>query len=423
MMKYPLLFLTLALTAPVPPGRPAVGDWPQWRGPDRNDISRETGLLKTWPSGGPRLLWTFREAGAGYSGPAVVGDRLYCMGAEGKTESLYALDLKTQKKVWSAEVGPLFKEGHGDGPRGTPTVDGDLVFGIGGQGTLLCVKAATGEKVWSKNLKTDLGGAMMSGWGYTESPLVDGDKVVCTPGGSKGALAALNKKTGELIWQSREFTDKAAYSSVTVIDPNGVRQYCQITGESVVGVAPDDGKLLWKHPRRGQTAVIPTPVYADNLVFVTSGYGIGCNLIKLVPDGGKFKAEEVYANKNMVNHHGGVVLLGDYLYGYSDGKGWICQNFKTGEIVWAEKNKLDKGSLTYADDHLYCLGERAGDIVLVKATPDGWKEDGRFKIPEDSKIRTNSGRVWTHPVVANGKLYLRDQDLIFCYDIKSAATD
>jgi outer membrane protein assembly factor BamB len=418
-----LLFLTLSFAAPVPPGRPVVGDWPQWRGPDRTDISKETGLLKSWPSGGPRLLWTFRDAGAGYSSPAVVGDRLYTMGADDKTEFLFAIDLKTQKKAWSAEIAPRFPHAKGNGPRGTPTVEGDLVFGIGGQGTLVCVRAATGEKVWSKDLKKDFGGEMMSSWGYSESPLVDGDKVVCTPGGNKGALVALNKKTGELLWQTRDFTDKSGYSSVIVIEVNGVRHYCQITGDHVVGVAPGDGKMLWKYPRKGRTAVIPTAVFADDMIYVTSGYGVGCNLIKLVPDGGKFKAEEVYANKNMSNHHGGVVLVGEYLYGHTDGKGWVCQNLKTGEVVWAERNKLDKGSVTYADGHLYCLGEGAGDVVLVKATPDGWKEDGRFKLPEQSKVRTNEGKIWTHPVIAHGKLYLRDQDLIFCYDIKAAAAE
>jgi outer membrane protein assembly factor BamB len=419
MMKFTLLLLTF----------PAVAlcayaeDWPQWQGPDRTNVSKETGLLPSWPSGGPKLLWTFREAGAGYSGPAVVGDRLYTMGADEKSEFIYAIDLKTQKKAWSTEFGTVFKEGHGNGPRGTPTVDGDLVFAVGGQGTIVCVKAATGEKVWSKNFKTDLGGTMMSGWGYTESPLLDGDKVVCTPGGNKGAVAALNKKTGELVWQSKEFTDKAAYSSLVPAEIGGVRQYVLMTGEHVAAVAAKDGKLLWKYDRAGRVAAIPTPVVSGELVYATSGYGAGCNLVKVVPASNLLKAEEGYANKDMTNHHGGVVLVGDYLYGHSDSKGWVCQKFKTGEVVWAERGKLGKGSLTCADGHLICYSEKGGDVVLVKTTPDGWKEDGRFKIPEESKIRAGSGAIWTHPVVANGRLYLRDQDLIFCYDLKSAAAE
>jgi len=252
---------------------------------------------------------------------------------------------------------------------------------------------------------------------------VDGENALSTPGGGKGTVVALNKKTGELIWRSKEFTDKAGHSSLLVAEIGGVRQYVLMTGENVAGVAAKDGKLLWKHAKQNRTAAIPTPIVADDMVYATSGYGAGCQLVRITQNGNLLKADEVYANKNMVNHHGGVILVGEYTYGYSDGKGWICQKFKTGEIVWAEKNKLDKGALTYADGRFYCLGERAGDIVLVNATPDGWKEEGRFKIPEESKIRSNDGKIWTHPVVANGKLYLRDQDLIFCYDIKSASAE
>ena len=223
-----------------------AGTWPQWRGPNRDDVSKEKGLLAEWPKGGPKLLWTFDDAGTGYSGFAVVGDRMYTMGADEKTEYLFALDLKTRKKLWSAEIGPRFSNGYGDGPRGTPTVDGDSVFALGGQGFLVCVKTGTGDKVWTKRLKQDLDGVMMSGWGYTESPLVDGDQVVVTPGGNKGAVAALDKKTGEVLWQSKEFTDKAAYSSLVPANIGGVRQYVQMTGESVAGVAAKDGALLWR---------------------------------------------------------------------------------------------------------------------------------------------------------------------------------
>jgi outer membrane protein assembly factor BamB len=394
-------------------------DWPQWRGPDRTDVSKEKGLLKTWPEGGPKLLWTFRDAGMGYAGFAIVGDRLYSMGADDKAEYLFAIDLKTQKKLWSTELGKLYQEGHGDGPRGTPTVDGPFVYGIGSLGTLICVKADSGEKVWSKNFTTDFGGGQPH-WAFTESPLVDGDKVVCTPGGRQGAVVALNKKTGEVVWQSKEFKDNAAYSSLVATELGGVRQYIQLTAESVVGIAAEDGKLLWRHARAGRTAVIPTPIVSDNLVYVSSGYRIGCNLVKVNVKDKEFKTEEVYANKNMVNHHGGVILVGEHLYGYcDDGKGWVCQNFKTGEVVWSENKKLGKGSLTCADGHLYCYSENGGNVVLAKATPEGWKEDGRFKIPEETKLRKPDGKIWTHPVVANGRLYLRDQDLIFCYDVKA----
>jgi outer membrane protein assembly factor BamB len=421
-MMRTLLILCWCLCAAVQPT--AAADWPQWRGPERTDLSKETGLLKAWPSDGPPLLWTYEDSGIGYSGPAVIGDRLYSMGADDQKEYVYALDIRTRtpKKLWSTEVGSIFREGHGNGPRGTPTVDGSLLYCIGGQGELVCVDTATGERRWHTNLRDELGGKMMSGWGYTESPLVDGDKVVCTPGGSQGTLAALDKKTGKVLWRSKEFKDAAGYSSLVVMTVAGIRQYVQMTGESVAGIAADDGRLVWHFSRTSRTAAIPTPIVHENYVYVSSGYGTGCALLKISPDtGGSMKCEQVYANKNMVNHHGGVVLVGEHLYGYSDGKGWVCQNLLTGGILWQERSKLGKGSLTYADGRLYCYSEDNGTSVLLEPTPDGWKEKGRMRIPRESSRRASSGKFWTHPVIANGKLYLRDQDLLFCFDVRDRA--
>jgi len=395
-----------------------AADWPQWQGPDRTNVSTETGLLKQWPATGPKLLWTFTQAGTGYSEPAIVGDRLYTMGADQTTEYLFAIDLKTRKRLWSAEIGPRFTNGWGDGPRGTPTVDGDLIFALGGQGNLVCVKAGGGQKYWTKNMQRDLGGKMMSGWGYTESPLVDGDAVVCTPGGKQGTLAALDKNTGEVRWRSTEFTDDAGYSSLVVSEAGGIRQYVQRTGASVSGVAAKDGRLLWRFPHAARTAAIPTPIVSENYVFSTSGYGAGCVLIKLMPINNGIKAEKVYANSDMTNHHGGVVKVGDYVYGYSDRGGWTCMEFMTGKVVWKETRKLGKGSITAADGRLYCYSENDGTVALIEASPEGWKESGRFKIPKQTKLPRKSGHIWTHPVVANGRLYLRDQDLIFCYQVK-----
>lgn len=424
-MKKPTLPLSV-LCGLALAGFAAAADWPQWRGPDRTDVSKETGLLPAWPKDGPKLLWTFKDAGEGYSGPAIVGDTLYCMGADGKTEFIYAVDLNTQAKKWSTPIGPIFTEGHGDGPRGTPTVDGDLVYGIGGQGNLICVKASNGDKVWVKEFKKELNGDMMSGWGYTESPLVDGDQVVGTPGGKDGTLAAFDKKTGDVLWRSKGWTDKAAYSSIMAVEIGGVHQYVQLTGDSVAGVSSKDGSLLWRFARKGSTAVIPTPVVSGDSVFITSGYGVGCSLVKVTKDGDKFKAEEGYSDKDMVNHHGGVVLVDGNLYGYSDGDHgrWVCKDMKTGKVLWSkgkDETKLGKGSVTYADGCLYCYSEDEGTIVLVPASPDGWNEKGRFTIPEKSSHRSKSGKFWTHPVVSNGKLYLRDQELLFCYDVKNGA--
>jgi outer membrane protein assembly factor BamB len=400
-------------------------DWPQWRGPDRTEISKDTGLAKTWPQNGPPLLWTWDKAGIGYSGPAVVGDRLYCMGARDETEYVYAVDTKTGKEIWATEIGQRFKNGYGDGPRCTPTIVGDVLYAIGGQGKVVCLETASGKKRWSVDMKSDLGGRMMSGWGYSESPLVDGDILICTPGGPRGTLAALNRNTGAVIWRSKELTDPAAYSSAIVADAAGVRQYIQLTGEGVAGVAAKDGKLLWRYVQDAyRTAVVPTPIFHDGHVYATAGYGAGCDMLKLLPDGkGGVRYEKVYANKNMVNHHGGVILLDGKVYGYSDGKGWVCQDFMTGENKWEEKRRLGKGSVTYADGHLFCYAESDGTLALVEATPMGWTEKARFKIPRETSVRSPRGRIWTHPVVANGKLYLRDQDLLFCFDVSERAVE
>ncbi len=391
----------------------AGADWPQWRGPHRDGRCTETGLLKQWPAEGPPLAWKAHGLGDGYSGVSVVGDRIYTMGDLGDGSYLLALNLADGKIVWSTRLGRPGGGGGYPGPRCTPTVDGELIYALNQHGDLICAEAVTGKERWNRSLSKDFHGKMMSGWGYAESPLVDGQQVVCTPGGREGTIVALNKKTGELIWRSKEFTDNAAYSSLILEEIGGVRQYLQLTDASVAAVAADDGRLLWRADRRGRTAVITTPIFHDNLVFVTSAYGVGCNLFKVTASS-PFEAEQVYANKNMANHHGGVILLDGHLYGYSDGKGWVCMDFKTGEIVWNDKS-LGKGSILYADGHFYLRSEAStrGTLVLIEATPDGYREHGRFDQPDRSGKNT-----WPHPVIADGKLFIRDQDLLLCYDVK-----
>jgi outer membrane protein assembly factor BamB len=427
----PLLFCLTAIAL-------VSADWPQWRGPDRDDVSKETGLLKRWPTNGPPLLWTFSNAGQGYSGPAIVGDRLYLMGARGDSEFVYALDLNklennAPKELWATRVGPTFtwtSNNWNKGPSATPAVDGDLVYALGGMGDLICVESATGKEHWRKNLPTDLGGevnpigggAEKLGWGFTWSPLVDGEQVVCVPGGERGTLAAFNKKTGELIWQSKDLKDQASYSSPLVAEIGGVRQYIVQTVEGASGVAAKDGRLLWSYRRKPaySDVVIPTPIVHGNYVFMTAGWGAGCDLIEIHPEADQFTVKKVYANKNMTNAQGGVALVGDHVYGYSDNKGWVCMEFMTGKIVWSNR-RLRAGSLTCADGHLYCYGEQDGSVVLAQASPEKWTETGKFTIPKESTLRLPSGKIWTHPVVANGRLYLRDQELLFCYDVKDHA--
>ncbi len=407
-MKKPLLLAALTAAALVT----TAADWPQWRGADRTDISKETGLLKSWPEGGPKLVWINKDVGLGYSGYAIAGGRLFTIGLRGDTELLIAVDVKTGKELWTTPVGPILKNGWGDGPRATPTVDGDMVFAMGGNGGVLAVKAADGKEVW-KAMMRDFGGRTPT-WGYCESVLVDEGRVICTPGGGQGTLLALDKATGKKIWQSEGWGDGAQYSSPIVATHNGKRQYIQLTMQNVAGVEAKTGKVLWKSAWGGKTAVIPTPIYKDGHVYIASGYGVGCKLVKLGADG---SAENVWENTNMVNHHGGVILVGDKLYGYSEKGGWTCQDFKTGEVAWTSNN-LKKGAIHCADGMFYCLEEGSGTVALVEVSDKGWSEKGRFKLTPQTEQRNPKGKVWTHPVVSDGKLYLRDQELLFCFDVK-----
>jgi outer membrane protein assembly factor BamB len=307
---------------------------------------------------------------------------------------------------------PDYSIGWGEGPRSTPTIDADRVYALGAWGNLVCASTKDGKKLWSRSMQ-ELGGKTF-GWGYSESPTVDGPKVLCTPGGPEGAIAALDKMTGQTLWQSKELTDQAQYASLVPATIHGVPQYVQRTMQALVGVAAEGGKLLWRAPWEGRTAMIPTPIVKGNFVFGTGGYGIGCKMVEVKADG---TANEVYRNGAMENHHGGVILIGDHIYGHSK-DGWTCLDFKTGEPKWVEKQKLGKGAIAYAGGRLYLLGEKTGDVVLIEPSPAGWSEKGRFTLSPQSQVRNPKGAIWTHPVISNGRLYLRDQDLIYCYAVK-----
>jgi outer membrane protein assembly factor BamB len=416
-VKHALIATAAALILAVPAfsaGDAPDSDWNQWRGPKRDGLSPDTGLLKAWPAGGPPLAWKATGVGGGFSSVSVLGGRVLTMGDVGDACNLIALNAADGKIAWQTRVGA--SGGHKDypGPRATPASDGELVFALGQDGDLVCAELATGKEKWRKNLAKDFGGKMMSGWRWSESPLLDGDLVLCTPGGSKGTVVALKKSSGDTAWQSSELTDAAAYASLVPVEIGGTRQYLVLTAASVAGIGAADGKVLWRAERSGKTAVIPTPVYKDGLVCVSSSYGVGCNAFRITLAEGKFKAEEAYSGKDMMNHHGGLILVGDHLYEMDDKGGLKCFEYKTGKLVWSEKS-VGKGSIAYADGHLICRNERGnGTITLVEATPEGYREQGKFDQPERSKALS-----WPHPVIIGGKLYIRDQDNLFCYDVKA----
>jgi len=399
---------------------PGSTDWPTWRGALRDGKSPDTGLIKEWPKDGPKLLWTFENAGKGYSSPALADGKIYLTGSRNGKAEIICLD-PDGKELWAAPIGEDSGEGYstgwGAGTRGAPSVSDGMVYAMSANGGLACFDASDGKRIWSKDLVKDFGGGI-PGWGYSESPLVDGDQVVVTPGGDQGAIVALDKKTGKELWRSKDLKDAAQYSSLVAAEVKGRRQYIQLFMNTLAGVDAANGDVLWTSPwREGRTAVIPTPVYHEGTVYMTSGYGSGCKLVRI--DGEK--AEDIWENKVMKNHHGGVVLVDGHIYGFSDGGGLVCQELATGKQKWSERGEgIQKGSVHYADGMLYCMDEEAGSVFQAEANPEKFVEHGRFEIPRQTKLREGTnGKIWTHPVVIGGKLYLRDQDLLFCYDVKS----
>jgi len=379
------------------------GSWPQWRGPNRDGISKETGLLKQWPAAGPLLVWKAVGAGRGYSSMAVANGRLFTMGLRADREFVIAFDVATGKEVWATPHGTAYRDSRGDGPRGTPTVDGNNLYALGGNGDLSCLDAKTGRIVWAINVLTKFGGENIN-WGISESPLVIDEKLLINAGGPGASIVALDKKDGSLIWKSQ--SDKAGYSSGMPVQIGNTMQVVFFTHRRAVGLDLKDGKLLWEYARpANDTANVATPVVRGNRVFISSDYGTGAGLVEIKADG---KAQEVYFTKDMRNHHSSSILIGDYLYGFSSGI-LTAMRFDTGEVAWRDRS-VGKGSLVYADGSLYALSEN-GVVGLIEATPAGYREKGRFRIEQDSLP------TWTHPIIAGGRLYLRDQDTIYAYDV------
>lgn len=382
-----------------------TGDWPQWRGPNRDGISEETGLLKQWGPDGPPLVWKASGAGYGYSSFAIANGRLFTQGLRGDREFVIAFDVATGKEVWATPNGKAFRNDRGDGPRGTPTVEAGKVYALSGNGELISLDAKTGKPIWSLNMLDKFGGSNIT-WGISESPLVIGEKVLVNAGGPGASIVALNKKDGSLIWKSQ--SDRSGYSSAIPVTIGNTTQVVFFTHTRALGLDVKDGKLLWEYPRAANNvANAATPIARGNRIFISSDYGNGAGLVEIGADG---KAQEVYFTRDMRNHHSSSVLIGDYLYGFSGGI-LTAMKFDTAEVAWKDRS-VGKGSLVYADGNLYVISEN-GVVGLVEATPTGYKEKGRFRIPQDSLP------TWTHPVVAGGRLYLRDQDTIYAYDVKA----
>jgi outer membrane protein assembly factor BamB len=457
-MKTKVILIAAILT--ITTGITLAADWPQWRCQNRDGKSADTGLLKEWPKDGPPLAWKIKGLGGGYSAPSIAAGRIFGMGNRGDDEIVWALSEKDGKEIWVTRLGPAFSQRASqgrEGPASTPTVDGERLYVEGLGGNVACLQVKDGKIIWKRSLTDDFGGSVPR-WSYRESPLIDGDKVIFTPGGKDATLAALDKLTGKTIWKSkmpdspagesesaggdsRGFGGRrggfgrrgrggfggprgagASYASAITIDFDGQRQYVQLISNTLAGFAASDGKFIWRYDKPANRMGIncSTPLFHDGMVFASSAYGAGGGLIKLSKDAdGSVRAEEVYATTDMQNHHGGMILLDGYLYGATggnEGGALACLDFKTGKVMWDQRESAGrraKGSVALADGRLYYRMEN-GTMLLIEPNPKQYIELGRFDQPDRSRQPA-----WPHPVIANGKLYLRDQDVMFCYDVKA----
>jgi outer membrane protein assembly factor BamB len=410
-------FASLVTVCVLVGGGARADEWFQWRGPNRDGISQEKNLLKKWPSQGPKLVWQIHGVGSGYSTPIAVGNRLYVMGNDGmNSESVLAFDLASGKPIWKTKIG---KVGNPDqqpnypGSRSTPTVNGKFVYALGSDGDLACLESATGKPVWKHNLRTAFGGKP-GVWAYSESPLVDGDRVVVTPGGEQATMVALDKRTGNTLWKSvAPEKDTACYSSPIVMEIGGVRQYVQYLTKGLAGVDARTGKFLWRFDKTIDTRFsmhASTPIAQGASVY--SAAAVNGGLARITKENGGYTTTSVYVERKVPNYLGGAIKVGDYLYGTNNSV-LMCIEFATGKVKWEDRS-IGASSLCYADGRLYLHSEN-GEMALVEATPAAYHELGRFTPPNQPE--RGQSKAWAYPIIAKGNLYIRDLDTIWCYDI------
>jgi outer membrane protein assembly factor BamB len=387
------------------------GGWTQYGGPNRDNRSTETGLIKSWPPEGPKLAATGRNLGIGYSSVSLADGKVLTMGSRGTDEYIICLDEKTLDEAWSVRIGRTRPDGQGGGPRGTPTIDGDLVYSLGANGDLACLKLASGEQVWSGNILSEFGANNIV-WGISESPLIDGDKLIVTPGGRGAAMVALNKNSGKTLWKAEvPGNPQTGYSSAIIVETGGVKQYVNFVHSGVVGIRADTGAFLWGNESSANgTANCSSPVEWDGNVFSASGYGTGGALVKLTGNRNGVTASLAYHTDEMKNHHGGMVVHEGYIYG-TDEEVLKCLEVETGKVMWQNRS-VGKGAVVYGDGMIVLRAE-GDEVALFEASPKAYNEKGRFR-PTNRTDRP----AWPHPVIANGKLWLRDQEMLATYDLK-----
>ena len=377
-------------------------DWPGWRGPNRDGKSPDRGLLKEWPAEGPKLLWKVDDLGEGFSSPSIAGGRVFITGDKGGKLTIFAFDL-SGKPLWNVQHGPA-REGP-DGSRSTPTIDNGKLYILGGHGLLGCFDTRSGQRIWMRDAK-EFGGAP-GGWGYAESVLILGQLAIFKPGG-RNCIIALDKDTGRNVWASQGFSAGPEYSSCIALSFGGVPMIVTGTNQGLVAVNSRNGALLWDNRfSAGNTANCPTPAYSDGYVFWSNGYGKGGVCVKLLPAG---QAIEAWTTKQLECHHGGYIIDNGYIYG-NHGGGWSCLELKTGRRMW-ENRGVGKGSLCWADGMLYLFSEDAGLAALATCSPEGLKITGKVRVQGE-------GPSWAHPVVIGGRLYLRYESHLYCFDVKA----